>query len=259
MKLLKYRHLFRLLVARDLRERYAGSWLGLSWTLIQPAVLFAIYDMVFSHILHLRPDPAFGNVSFPIWLMAGMAPWLCLLEVLNRSPTAVTDHASMVANNAFPNGLLPSATVVSALANHVLTLSVLCVFFAWKGVLNPWAPLALLPWLALLALLVGGIAWLFAGVGVYFRDLAQLAGLLALAWSFATPIFYPESAVSPRLSFLVRLNPAFAVVRGYRMALLGRQGLFGSGLGMAALWAAGLCAAGFLSFGRLKRGFPDLL
>ena len=256
---LKYGYLFRLLVERDLRERYAGSWMGLSWSLIQPAALFGIYDLVFSVILRVHPDPVFAGVPFADWLMAGLAPWLFLAEVLARSPVSVTEHARMVSNNAFPNELLPTVTTVSACINHLVTLALLALFLAWKGILVPASIPALLPWMGVLLLLNLGVAWFCAAVGAYFRDLAQLAGLLAMAWGFATPIFYPEAAVPAGYGWLLWLNPACLVVRGYRLALLGRPDLSWRDFGMAAAWAMGFAALGYLSFRRLKRGFADQL
>jgi lipopolysaccharide transport system permease protein len=255
----RFHFLFRLLVERDLRERYAGSFMGLSWSLLQPLAMFLLYDLVFSVILKVKPDPLFGDVPFAIWLMAGLAPWLLLAEVLARSPMAVNDHSRMVTKNPFPNELLPTVTATSALVNHLSTLTLLVAYLSFKGLVSPSTILDLLPWLFLLAVQALGIAWIFSAVGVYFRDLSQLTGLLTMAWSFATPIFYPESAVPERIHGLLSLNPAFLIVRGYRMALLGRPDTDWRNFAMAGAWALAVAGVGFVTFRRLKRGFADYL
>ena len=42
------------LVRRDLRSRYAGSTLGMAWTVLQPLLLFLVYLFVFSTILQVK-------------------------------------------------------------------------------------------------------------------------------------------------------------------------------------------------------------
>ena len=49
----------------------------------------------------------------------------------------------------------------------------------------------------------------------------QIMALVLTLWFFVTPICYPESAkLSPAISAVVRLNPLYVLVRGYRAVFL---------------------------------------
>ena len=258
LPLSKYHYLFRLLAERDLKERYAGSWMGLSWSVLQPLALFSIYLLVFSVFLKVRPDDIYANVPFPLWLLAGMTPWLFVSEILSRAPTQVTEHYRMVTKNAFPNEMLPTVTALSALSNHLLSLLLLWIPLLYCGFQPAGSMLWLPAWTVVLLVFVVGLAWLLSAVGVYFRDLTHLSSLMAMVWSFSTPVFYPEQRVPASYHWILACNPLYVMVRGYRAALLGHPGS-AEDLAMGAAWALAAAAVGALAFRRLKRGFADLL
>ena len=47
----EYREMIFMLVRRELRGRYKGSFLGFAWTFINPLLMLLVYTMVFSVIM----------------------------------------------------------------------------------------------------------------------------------------------------------------------------------------------------------------
>lgn len=255
----RFGFLFWLLLERDLKERYAGAWMGLFWGVLQPAAQFGVYVVVFSVYLKVRPGGAYQDLPFSAWLLAGLLPWLFVAEVLTRAPGQVVEHARLVTKNPFPNELLPWVTVASAAVNHGISLLLLLAALPCLGAAS-WGSLpALLPWTLLLIVFVLGLALWASAIGVYFRDLIHLAPMLAMVWNFATPIAYPEQLVPPGWRWLLALNPVRPVVQAYRAALLGRVAFDWPALGCFSLWALGLALSGTWVFKKLRPGFADLL
>ena len=60
-----------------LRQKYAGSVLGIVWAFIQPTVTVLVYWFVFQIGLHSGNvmSPAGVEYPFVLWLMAGLVPW----------------------------------------------------------------------------------------------------------------------------------------------------------------------------------------
>jgi ABC-type polysaccharide/polyol phosphate export permease len=53
----KFKKLFKLLpplLLRDIKERYAGSTIGVFWAFLQPLLFILLYWLVFSRILKIR-------------------------------------------------------------------------------------------------------------------------------------------------------------------------------------------------------------
>jgi ABC-type polysaccharide/polyol phosphate export permease len=116
-----------------------------------------------------------------------------------------------------------------------------------------------LPWL-LVALplqvaLTAGLGLTLGALQVFFRDIAQVVGMVLTAWFYFTPIVYPLPQVPQPYRGWVEWNPMTALVELYRTAFLG--GGVPEGLLRLGLLAAVLLAAGLWLFRRLKPTFAD--
>ncbi|MNG00934.1 ABC-2 type transporter [compost metagenome] len=110
-----------------------------------------------------------------------------------------------------------------------------------------------------LAILVAGVSLCLSSLGVYFRDLAQLIGLLTTLWMYATPILYAEEMVPDYFLPILRSNPLTHLVNFNRDALF--WGVTPNLMFLVWFYvvAAIVFIAGFYIFGKLKRGFADVL
>ena len=101
--------MIRNMVGRDIRQRYAGSVMGLFWSIIHPLTQLLIYYFIFSVIFKMKLGPEYGETNFVIWLMAGLLPWMLFAEVVNRAPGAVLEQSSLITKMVFPSEILPLA------------------------------------------------------------------------------------------------------------------------------------------------------
>jgi lipopolysaccharide transport system permease protein len=249
--------LLRELVRRDFSQRYAGSLFGFAWSFIQPLWQMALLSYVFSLIM--RADLSTEETRrFWVFLFCGLLPWTAIHEGILRSATVVVEHAEMVKKIAFPAEILVIAVTATALIHQVITLVVFLGALALVGELS-WGSLWLLPFAFVLQVLMTiGIGYFVAAIQVYFRDAAQLLGLLINAWFYLTPIVYPLAMIPERYQDAVMSNPLAILVTLYRHAFLG---------GDTQRWTGGLLllasttllffAGGLAVFQRLKPGFSD--
>ena len=68
------------LALRDFRQRYVGSLLGWLWGVIHPLVLLAVYTFLFRHAFGARLPSEELTESYPLFLLAGLLPWLVFAE-----------------------------------------------------------------------------------------------------------------------------------------------------------------------------------
>lgn len=252
------RHVFLLkeLVKRDFRGRYAGSLLGFVWSLVQPLWLLVLFTFVFSTVLRISPMGE-RTESFAVFLFAGLLPWMAIHEGVQRSSTAITDSAALVKKLSFPSEILVLAVVLAALLHEVIAVGIFVVALAVTGELSPATLPLLLVALPLQTAIALGLGLGLASVHVFFRDTAQVLGLLFNAWFYVTPIVYPLELVPERYRFLIEANPLTPLVGLYRQAFLGPDVVPERGVLWLALFAAVLFAAGLLLFRRLRPAFVD--
>jgi ABC-type polysaccharide/polyol phosphate export permease len=247
------------MVRRDFEQRFIGSTIGWIWALIHPLVLLLSWTFVFEYCLGATVPPNEGTSSYPLWLFAGMLPWLLFSEAVQRSASCLIEQANLITKTVFPSEMIPVSVFLSSLISHLL--GIVLIVAAGGVVLNQISPfLILLPvYFFLIGLLAVGLGWIVASLHVYLRDTAQIVAVVLLLWFWLTPIFISENQFPAQMRILVVSNPFYYLVRGYRKVLL--SGALPSVEDIAIVAACGTAAfvTGGLFFRHMKRGFADVL
>lgn len=252
-------YMIRSLVVRDLMKRYVGSLLGIFWSVIHPATQLGLYYFVFSVVLKMKLGPEYGGTHFAIWMITGLLPWMMFAEVVNRSPDAVVEQASVIRKMVFPSEILPIVKLTAATVNHFIGVVLLVGLLLVLGYGLPLTAFLVLPYFAVMAAFALGIAWALSSLNVYLRDIGQVVGVFVNIWFFLTPVVYARELVPASLQGVYALNPMLHVVEGYRSALLGRTAVDVAGLVyLAALGLVALTIGGMV-FKKLKPRFADVL
>ena len=125
--LIKNRSLIYQLVRRDFEQRYVGSVAGWLWGIVHPLVLLGVYTFVFAYAFGMRLPRGEVTDSYPLFLFAGMLPWLLFSETLQRSSSALIDQANLIKKTVFPAEIIPLSIFLSTWISHLLGLILLVV------------------------------------------------------------------------------------------------------------------------------------
>lgn len=248
------------LTKREILGRYRGANFGLLWALISPFLMLAVYTLAFGNILKSRwPQVGGGHHSFPLILFIGLIVHAFFAECVNRAPLLVAGNPNYVKRVIFPLEILPWPMVFSALF-HLFTS--LVAFLVLDAIFDRqmsftifFFPLTVLP-LVILAL---GVSWALAALGVYFRDISQITGVLTTALLFTSTAIVPFSALSPNVRWLFQLNPlSFIIDQARAVTLWGSVPDWG-GLALYTVCATAVAYLGYCAFIATRRGFADVL
>ena len=180
-------------------------------------------------------------------------------ETVQRSATALLDHANLIKKTVFPAEIVPVSIFLSSLLNHLLALGpVLLVVGVYVGHFSMWM-FSLPIYMVLIGLFAVGIGWIVSSLQVYLRDTAQVLSVVMTLWFWITPIFIDEQTFPQPMRFLLRLNPLAFVVRAYRDRLLSYRYPSLTELAILTAYAVSVFLIGGLFFRHLKRGFADVL
>ena len=256
--------LLRTLVRRDLEARYKGSVLGNLWSIVNPLSQLLIYTYVFSVVLKVKLSlkglPANENVSFGLWLFAGLLPWIAFSTGLNQSASSVIGQPNLVKKVVFPLSLLPLVPIFSAFIESSFGLILLIFFVAVSsGTLHTTLALLPLVWIPQL-LLTAGLGYLVAGLTVFLRDIPQTLNVILNIWFYATPVVYPATSIPESWrNWILWLNPLAAIVEIYRDFVLTGEVRHWGELGVAFTISVIVFILGFLVYRRLRPAFADVL
>lgn len=255
-----HRSLLHELVWRDFIGRYRGSLLGILWSFLNPALMLTVYTLVFSVAFKSR-WPSYGEdqFGFALILFSGMIIHGFLAECLNRAPTLMLQNVNFVKKVIFPLDLLALVAVISALLHFAINFAVLiafCLVLGFKVHLGAvWAPLVLLP----LILMVLGLTWFFAALGVYLKDLGQFVGFLVTVSLFLSPVFYDASVLPSSYQAYLNWNPITLPVMEIRDVMLFGKPMDWMPWSISLVLGVLIFYAGYAWFQRVRRGFADVL
>jgi lipopolysaccharide transport system permease protein len=257
-----YRHRVLLwqFICRNIELQHKGSFLGIAWSMLSPLLLFAVYAFVFLIVFDGRFGvvPTETRADFAIGLFLGLSLAQLFQETLTTAPLLVVQNPNYVKKVVFPLEILPVAAVGAALFRCLVSLGLVVLAGAIWGpgiaLTACWLPVIV----GLLVLLSLGVAWTLSALGVFLRDLAQLAQFFAVLLTFMSGIFYSLGSLPASFSFL-SYNPLLVLIDAGRNVLLWHRPPSVPDLTYVGLVSVLLCLIGHLIFAALKPAFSDVL
>jgi homopolymeric O-antigen transport system permease protein len=254
--LLRYRELFYFLAWRDILVRYKQTVIGVAWAVLRPLLTMVILTVVFGKLAKLPS----GDVPYAILVFAGMLPWQFFATALSESGNSLVANAGMISKVYFPRLVLPASSVITSLADFLVSAAIMAVLMAWYGYL-PSANILLLPLFIgmAFAIALGGGLWI-AALMVRYRDFRFIVPFIVQFGLYISPVGFYSSVVPDQWRLLYSLNPMVGVIDGFRWAILGGEHVIylpGFVLSLAVL--AALVGTGMWYFRKTERAFADII
>ena len=163
----RYRELFHVLAARDVAVRYKQTVIGIVWAVLRPFLTMLIFTIIFSRIAKL---PSEGDAPYALMVLAGLLPWTFFSGALADASNSLITNANLIGKVYFPRLIIPTATIVVAFVDLLISFVILVVMMVWYQFLPSWH-IVLLPVFVALAFAasLGPSLWI-AGLNVKYRD-----------------------------------------------------------------------------------------
>lgn len=248
---------------RAIESRYRGSYLGILWSVLNPLLMLGIFYVVFGLFFgsHFRDPAVETKVDFAMAMFLGLTLYMVIADTLGASPVLIIGNANLVKKVVFPLEILPLAQCGGIWFNLaiglVLALGGSAVFGSGVSLAGlAWLPVILLP----LLLLSAGLAWLFAALGVFFRDLAQAMPFVSQVILYSSAVFYPLSRIQEaHLWGVFKWNPFLQTVVLAREVVLWGRPINVPALIYTYLAGTAVLIAGRWVFLKLRPAFADVI
>lgn len=213
------------LTLRELRGKYRRSFLGWSWSLLNPLALVVIYGFVFGVVFGATPptgDPS-GIANYALYLLSGILPWGFYNLITGLGLGAMIGNGGLVRKVAFPRETLVFAQSLFSFVQFTIEIALLTVIVSIAGSLAwAWTPMTVFL-MVLLAIFASGISLGLSVIAVYFRDLPYLWTIITQVYFFVTPIVYDAAVLEDRVSkpiiLLLDWNPMAVFIQSFRRVL----------------------------------------
>ena len=123
------------LARNDFKTRYAGSYFGVLWAMVQPVIIVLVYWFVFQIGLNNATAELKQGISVPfvLWLVSGIVPWFYFSESLSNGTNALLEYNYLVKKVVFNIDILPLVKTIAALFIHVFFVLFMLFLFALYG------------------------------------------------------------------------------------------------------------------------------
>lgn len=211
------RYLLKLLVQKELKNRYQVSLLGLLWSYIKPGTRFVMYLVVIGIGLKLGKSVE----NFPLHILCGLIIVHMATESMNSGTKSITGNRQLVSKMNVPREMLPMTSLLVSsyhtLPQYVIVL-VTCVIYGWTLSLSG----------VVAALLGFAVIWTFGlaysllagALNVVYRDFNNISQTISQMVMWFTPMIYAWEHVTelgPGVSIPYQFNPiAMAVMLNQR-------------------------------------------
>jgi lipopolysaccharide transport system permease protein len=205
---------------RELTERYSGQMLGVLWSVVHPLFMMCLYVFIFVFIFKTKIQNSLTMpLDYTAYILAGLVPWLGVQEALSKACTAITSNSNLVRQVIFPIEILPIKTVFATIFTQGISISLLFFYIAiYQSTL--WTTFMLVPILVILQIIMMiGIGFILAAIGVFFRDLKDMIQLFCLAGVYIMPVFYLPEWVPSQFKAIIYLNPFSYMIWCYQDAI----------------------------------------
>ena len=203
-------------------------------------------------------------VPFVLYLVAGIVPWFFFQEALNGGTNALIEYNYLVKKVVFNISVLPVVKMISALFVHMAFVCFVIVLYCLYGYFPDLYYLQIIYYSGALLLMTLGLCYATSAVVVFFRDLTQVINILLQVGVWLTPIMWIAEemlADHQKLHLILKLNPVYYIVSGYRDAFIYKNWFWEHPLWTVYFWCFTVITFLFGSwiFRRLRVHFADVL
>ncbi len=260
-ELYQNRRLIWKLAKSDFKKRYAGSYMGAFWALVQPVITVAMYYVVFDLVMKSDQGRGPADVPYVLFLTAGLVPWFYFSEALTSSMTALLEYNYLVKKVVFKISILPIIKIIAATFIHLFFVLVALVIAGVYGYFPTLYTLQIFYYSACMFILVLAISYTTCSVVIFFRDLQSIVNIFLQVGMWATPILWNINGVGMRTQMFLKINPLVYIVEGYRNAIYGKEWFWEDFYSTVYFWVITvvLFILGAVIFKKLKVHFADIM
>ena len=192
-------------------------------------ILWAFINPVFTVLIYwlvfgfgLKAAMTDGKYPFIVYLITGMIPWFFFSDAFTSTTLVFREYTYLVKKVVFNIRILPTTKILSNLT---------------------------------------GLTWLTASIQPFLPDIMQLITIVLQLVMWTLPILWSPSQFNPVIVQILKLNPLYYVVQGYRESFLGQAWFWEHGMYTLYFWVFTLAifVIGSAVFRRLKPHFSDVL
>lgn len=210
----QYFFVIRELTSREIKRKYARSYLGIIWSVLNPLLTMIVMSLIFSYMFKRTIE------NFPLYYLTGNLFWGLFSQGTNSAMTALVDNKNLLLKAKLPKQTFVLSRVYTSFVNFGYTCIAYVLMLLVFRIRPSWTMLLFIPDVILSLIFATGIGYILAIMYVFFADIKHLYGVLLTLLMYMSAIFYPVTSLPPILQEVIGYNPIYMMIYIAREAVV---------------------------------------
>ena len=255
------RNLYRIfcIVKYEILADNRDSKLGMLWSILDPLIQIFAYWFAFG--IGIRGGQPVNGVEYINWMLVGLTPWFFLSSAIRKGTTSIHKKINIITKMKFPISILPTTAILKELFNHLIMIAVIIVFIMFNGVNLNLNSLGVIYYIFCAILFSLSLTMITSVANMLTRDVGKAVNASMRLLMFITPILWTMEKLPRWAVTVIKCNPLFYIIEGYRNSLLFNKSIFLYSKRLLVFWiiTISLFSIGSLLMYRFKHKFIDLV
>ena len=202
---------------------FKDSRLGFVWNFLSPLIQVFTYWFVFGFVNNRNDVDGIDYIS---WLLAGISVWFFVNPCITKGCDAIFRKSRIITKMKFPVSILPATLVAEEFFNHCCFMVIVVVMMVFNGHYPS------VYWLGILYYAFCAIAFsvsltlVTSVLNMLARDVKKLVTSVMRFIMYMTPILWNIGNVSEKFQRILKLNPIYYLIIGYRDCFFYHEGFW---------------------------------
>ena len=252
------RYLLYQLVKRDLVSKYVDSYLGLTWSILEPLATTVILSAIFKFGFK---SGLVQDIPFFLYMFSGMVAFNFFSTGLSEGTNVIRNYSFLVKKVDFRLSLLPVVKNISCSIFHVIMVSLLIIALMIHGYYPSWYWFQFLYYFFAMNVLVLGVSWMTSAISIFVPDISRLISICLQFLFYLSPVFWSMSNIPEKWAIYFKFNPLFYIIQGYRDSFIYGKGFWDYQIETLYFWSITIffIFLGSTVFRRLRPHFADVI
>lgn len=215
-----FKNLYRIfsIAKYDVLSENRDSKIGILWGILDPLIQIMTYWFAFG--IGIRGGADIDGVPFINWMLVGLVPWFFVSSTIRKGTVSIHKRANIITKMKFPISILPTTEVVKELFTHLISIIILLVFLLVNGVEFKFYMIRVIYYLFASILFSISFSMVTSVLNMITRDVKKIINASMRLLIYVTPVLWSMDKLPSWGLLIVKLNPLFYIINGYRNSLL---------------------------------------
>ena len=210
------------------------SKLGIIWNILNPLIQIFTFWFVFG--LGIRNGNPVNGINYFEWMIVGLCVWFFINPSLVKGVKSIHAKSNIITKMKFPISILPVTIVVKELFNHIIMLIIIFIVLISKGIGISIYNLQIVYYIFCSIFFTISVNMVLSVLNMFTRDVSKLVSASMRMLMYITPILWTMDNLPNNIQKIMRLNPIYYIVEGYRNSILFKINIFNNLSEMIIFW-----------------------